>query len=176
MTRSELNKQIGVLVHAKLKLDEDIYRQIVYSIDNNSGGFVRNCDDETANLVLIHLQRLADKKYSTHEVNKQSDQEKFVARLMDYLKWNWSNTSQFIFKITGKHHTSKCSTTELSKVIRGMVAIIDKDIECGKIVLHGETKMKYYRYTKNHRTKSTEADPSTLPTESVGIAQDDATI
>jgi len=152
MMRSELNKQIGILVHAKLKLNEDDYRTIVHSIDNNSGGFVRNCDDESANLVLIHLQQLVEKKHSTHETKKLSDQENFVARLMDYLSWNWSNTSKFIFKITGKHHTSKCSTSELSKVIRGMVAIIDKDIASGKIVLTGETKMKYYRYTKNHRT------------------------
>jgi hypothetical protein len=151
MTRSELNKQIGVLVHAKLKLDEDVYRQIVYSIDNNSGGFVRNCNDDYANLVLIHLQRLADRKFSTREVNKQNDQEKFIARLMDYLKWNWKDTAHFMMKIVKKTHTSKCNAAELSKVIRGMVAIIDKDIEAGKIILHGETRIKYYRYTKNHR-------------------------
>jgi hypothetical protein len=156
MTRSEINKRIGVIVHATLKLNEDHYRTIVHSIDNNSGGFVRNCDDETANLVLIHLQQLVEKKFSKHEVIKQNDQEKFIARLMDYLKWNWNNTSQFIFKITGKHHSSKCSTDELSKVIRGMVAIIDKDIDAGKIILSGETKMKYYRYTKNHRPQQNE--------------------
>jgi hypothetical protein len=154
MTRPELNKKIGVLVHAKLKLNEDVYRQIVYNIDQNSAGFVRNCDDEHANLVLLHLQQLIDKKQSHKEIKKQSDQERFIARLMDHLNWRWSNTSQFMMKIVKKSHTSKCSASELSKVIRGMIAIIDKDIESGKIVM-SQSELSQYRYkTHFHRRHS----------------------
>jgi hypothetical protein len=154
MERSELNKKIGVLVHAKLKLNEDVYRQIVYNIDQNSGGFVRNCDDEHANLVLLHLQHLVDKTKSHKEINKQSDQERFIARLMDHLNWRWSNTAQFMIRLVKKSHTSKCSASELSKVIRGMIAIIDKDIESGKIVM-SDSELKEYRYkTHFHRRQS----------------------
>jgi len=163
MTRTELNKKVGVLVHVKLKgvLSEDDYRTIVHSIDNKSGGFLRNCDDEHANLVLLHLQQLVDRKHSVKEVIKQSDQEKFIARLMEYLNWRWTDTSSFIRRVTGKHHTSKCDTAELSKVIRGMIAIIDKDIAAGKITLSGEIKTKYYRYTKSYRTPAN----AEMPTE-----------
>ena len=148
MTRTEINKKIGVLVHAKLKLAEDDYRQIVYNIDSNSGGFVRNCDDEHANLVLLSLQQLHDKKSTSREEKKNDRQEAIIARLMDHLKWNWGNTAQFIFKICKKHHTSKCTSGELSKVIRGMIAIIDKDIASGKLVL-SESQLKEYRF-KTH--------------------------
>lgn len=169
MTRNELNKKVGLLVHVKLKgvMSEDDYRNIVHSIDNNSGGFLRNCDDEHANLVLLHLQHLADRKHSTKEVIKQNDQEKFIARLMEYLNWRWSDTSTFLRRITGKHHTSKCTTSELSKAIRGMIAIIDKDVAAGKITLTGETKMKYYRYTQHYRTPANAEMPTEKQKEGV---------
>lgn len=154
MNRSELNKKIGALVHGKLKLDEEIYRQIVYSIDPKSGGFVRNCDDEHANLVLLSLERLIEKKSTPREHKKNEQQIKFIARLMDFLKWEWRSTSLFILRIVGKSHTSKCTAAELSKVIRGMIAIIDSNIESGKLVL-SPAKLKEYRFkTHFHRVQN----------------------
>ena len=164
MTRTEINRKIGVLVHAVLKLDEEYYRQIVNSIDPASGGYVRNIkDEEAANIVLLHLQQLADKRPSTHEEKKHERQENFIPVLMELLGWNWSNVSSFIYKVTQKHHhTSKCDTKQLSDVIRGMIAIIDHDIEKGKLVLTEERKKKYHLYTKNHRLQNkaaTELNP-----------------
>jgi hypothetical protein len=154
MTRAETNKRIGYLVHAKLRLAEEDYRQIVYNIDQKSGGFVRNCDDESANLVLLSLERLVEKKSSVREQKKNDQQHRFIARLMDYLHWHWSDTASFLAKITGKHHTSQCTSGELSKVIRGMISIIDKDIDAGKIIFTPE-KLKEYRYkTHFHRINS----------------------
>ncbi|MBI2427506.1 MAG: hypothetical protein HYV29_01665 [Ignavibacteriales bacterium] len=159
MIRSQINKEIGFLAHGKLKLADDVYRTIVRSIAPESGGFVRNIkDDETANLVLLHLRNLADKKKnpSTREQKKNDAQERFIARLMDHLKWKWSDTSSFMLKIVKKSHTSKCDTTELSKVIRGMISIIDKDIDAGKIRM-SDAELKEYRYkTHFHRKQKSE--------------------
>ncbi len=155
MTRTEINKEIGFLAHGKLKLHKEDYRTIVHSIAPESGGFVRNIkDDETANLVLLHLRNLADKKNnpSSKEQKRNDAQERFIARLMDHLNWKWSNTASFIKKITGKTHTSKCNSSELSKVIRGMIDIIDQDIATGKIVM-SDAELKEYKYkTHFHRT------------------------
>lgn len=157
MTRTQINKEIGFLAHGKLKLHEEDYRTIVHSIAPESGGFVRNIqDDETANLVLIHLRNLADKRSnpSVKEQKKNEAQERFIARLMDHLNWKWSDTSSFMMKIVKKSHTSKCDTTELSKVIRGMIDIIDQDIAKGKIVM-SEAELKEYRYkTHFHRSNN----------------------
>ena len=127
MTRSDLNRKIGYYRHVILKLDEDIYRQIVRNIDNKSGGYVRNCGLEEANLVLLTLKNLAEKRTATREIKEHSRQENFIPVLMEYLNWKWGDTASFIYKVTGKHHhTSKCDTMQLSKVIRGMISIIDQ--------------------------------------------------
>lgn len=157
MTRSQINKEIGYLAHGKLKLHEDDYRTIVSSISPESGGYVRNIkDDETVNLVLLHLRQLAAKKKypSAREQKKNEAQERFIARLMNHLKWKWSDTSSFMMKIVKKSHTSKCDSSELSKVIRGMISIIDQDIAAGKIRM-SEAELKEYRYkTHFHRRHS----------------------
>lgn len=157
MTRAEINKEIGYLAHGKLRMAEDDYRTLVYSIDKSSGGFVRNIkDDETANLVLVALRNMVDKKINpTEKQQARNDaQVKFIARLMDFLKWEWRSTSLFILRIVGKSHTSKCTAAELSKVIRGMIAIIDSNIESGKLVL-SPAKLKEYRFkTHFHRVQN----------------------
>lgn len=163
MTRTQINKEIGFLAHGKLKLADEDYRTIVRSICEESGGFVRNIkDDETANLVLLHLRGLVDKRSnpSVKEQKKQSDQERFIARLMDHLGWTWSDTSRYMMDKVKKSHTSKCSTEELSKVIRGMIATIDHHIEKGKITM-SDAELKEYRYkTHFHRRNSQQIERS----------------
>lgn len=153
MDRKELNKKIGRLVHATLRLDEEMYRQIVFNVDSKSGGFVRNCDDEHANLVLLTLQNMAERRTSPKEVQQHSDQERFIARLMDHLNWRWSDTASFMMRIVKKSHTSKCTPGELSKVIRGMIAIIDQDIAHGKITMT-QTELKQYRFKTRHQRRT----------------------
>ena len=151
MTRKELNRKIGALAFGRLKLSEDIYRQIVVSIDSKSEGHVTKCDDESANLVLIALRRLAEKTPA-----KNVKQQRFIARLMDHLKWNWKQTAAFCKKQTGKHSTRDCTALELTKIVNGMVAIIDGNIGDGTPELSPAQLSEYKRYTKRNRKTEVE--------------------
>jgi hypothetical protein len=148
-SRTELNRKIGALAFGRLRLNEEDYREIVASIDPKSDGHVTQCDDDHANLVLIALRRLA----VTHPP-KQTDtrQNKFIARLMQHLNWNWKNTADFCKHQTGKDSTRSCSSAELTKIVNGMIAIIDHDIAGGKLVLSPAALAEYRRHTQHHRT------------------------
>jgi hypothetical protein len=84
-------------------------------------------------------------------IKKNPQQQKFIARLMEYLKWDWAATADFCMKVTGKRTTKACNAAELSKIIRGMIAIIDHDITKGKIVLNHTERFNYDHYSKLHR-------------------------
>lgn len=157
MTRAEINKEIGFLAHGKLRMAEDDYRTLVYSIDKSSGGFVRNIkDDETANLVLVALRNMVDKKINPTEKQqaRNANKEAMIAKLMDHLNWKWSNTSSFMMKIVKKNHTSKCSGEELHKVIRGMISIIDKNLRDGTLQWSEAKKKEYYYKTHSARKQN----------------------
>lgn len=160
MDRKELNRKIGALAFGKLHLAEDDYRTIVASIDPKSGGHVTSCDDEHANLVLIALRRIAEKNPPQQKNVKQHN---FIARLMDHLKWNWKNTADFCRHQTGKNSTRACTAFELTKIINGMISIIDHDIAVGKLQLSPQQLKDYQRHTKRHRR----VDMSTLQEEHV---------
>jgi len=148
MQRTQLNRQIGALAFGRLHLDESFYRQIVVSIDPKSEGHVTRCDDESANLVLLALRRLADKSPSAQ---KNPKQHRFIARLMEYLNWNWIQTAAFCERQTGKKTTHSCNAAELTKIINGMVAIIDANIAVGKLQLSPQQLSEYRKHTKKHR-------------------------
>jgi hypothetical protein len=155
MLRKELNKKIGALAFGRLRLSEDIYRQIVVSIDPKSEGHVTRCDDESANLVLIALRRFAEKNPL---VQTNVKQHRFIARLMDYLRWNWQDTAVFCHRQTGKKSTRECTAVELTKIVNGMVAIIDGNIASGKLQLSPTELEEYHRHTKkNRQTKSAQS-------------------
>ncbi len=148
MIRSELNRSIGALAYGRLKLDEETYRTLVASIDPKSEGHVTRCDDEHANLVLLTLRQIA----SNNPVGqKNARQHKFIARLMDHLKWNWTDTAKFCHRQTGKKTTRACNAFELTKIVNGMIALIDRDIASGKLQLSPEQLSAYERHTKRHR-------------------------
>lgn len=160
MDRKELNRKIGALAHGRLKLEGEMYRTIVASIDPKSEGHVTRCDDEHANLVLIALRRIAEKNPPEQ---KNVKQHKFIARLMDHLNWKWKNTADFCKHQTGKNSTRACNALELSKIINGMIAIIDQDIASGKLQLSPKQLEDYQRHTKRHR----HMEPSTKQKETV---------
>lgn len=147
--RKQRNHEIRALAHGTLGLDEDTYRSVVESITGKR--HVTQCDDEEANLIYIALKRMKDNQGAGPRIEKNGRQQKFIARLMDYLKWDWSATAAFCEKVTGKRSTKACNAAELSKVIRGMIAIIDHDLEQGKILLTHTQKFDYQRYTTLHR-------------------------
>ena len=117
---------------------------------------------KSANLVLIALRRLAEKT-----PQKNVKQQKFIARLMDHLNWNWNQTAAFCKKQTGKNSTRDCTALELTKVINGMVAIIDGNIAAGTLQLSPAQLSEYQRYTKkNRQTKSAQSEQSAICAES----------
>src|ERR1043166_7369196 len=103
MTRKELNHNIRALAHGRLGLDEETYRMVVESVTGKRR--ISQCDDEEANLVMLALRKMQDNQGSTAAVKKNPDQHRFIARLMEYLKWDWGNTAGFCEKITGKKST-----------------------------------------------------------------------
>jgi hypothetical protein len=147
--RRKLNHAIRSLAHGILSLDEDSYRSIVESVTGRRR--ITECDDEEANLVYLALKRMRDNTGVGSPVKKNVQQQKFIARLMDHLKWDWSATAEFCFKVTGKRSTKGCNAAELSKVIRGMIAIIDHDLAKGRIVFSHTERFNYDHYTKLHR-------------------------
>jgi len=146
--RKRLNRRIGYLRNAVLKLDEETYRTIVSSIDEKSGGYLRNCDDEHANLILLTLQRLTAQSNNDRRSGSQDAQRK-IAKLGYLLGWSWRDIARFCEKETGKSSTRSCSSKELTKVINGMIAVIDYQLEKGILRLSPETLKQYYRYTKH---------------------------
>jgi hypothetical protein len=149
MTLKQLNHKVRALAHGTLGLTEDEYRTIVAAVDPRSDGHITHCGDEEANLVLLQLRRMLD--VSGRRGSRARSQEKMIARLMEYLRWNWQDTAHFCYKIT-KHRTTRlCNAAELSKVIRGLVAIIDHDLELGKITMTEVERVEYERHVKHHR-------------------------
>ena len=151
MTRAELIKTIHVQKR-DLSLDEDNYRLILESISGKRS--CANMDDEHLNLVSLALSKMLDNRGTSPGTRKNPNQQGFIARLMDYLHWDWSNTASFCLKLTGKKSTRACSAGELSKIIRGMIAIIDQDIERGKLSLSHTQRFEFERHVKHLRPKS----------------------
>lgn len=149
MTRKQLNHNIRALAHGTLGLTEDEYRTIAAAVDPRSEGHITKCDDEHANLVYMRLKKMASTSQS--QTHAQERQHRMIARLMEYLRWTWGDTASFCLRVTGHRTTKQCSAAELSKVIRGMVSIIDQDVEKGKIQLTHTEKFEYERHVKHHR-------------------------
>lgn len=149
--RKNLNHRVRKLVHGMLGLDLETYRTIVVSIDEKSEGHITRCDDEHANLVLLQLQAMLDRRPQPATTVRNGRQQRQIARLMQYLHWDWTVTAKFCHHQTGKKSTRLCDAKELSKVILGMVRIIDADIEKGKIKLSPQELAEYQKYTKWHR-------------------------
>lgn len=163
--RKRLNQRIGALAFGRLKLDKETYRSIVAAIDEKSDGHLTRCDDENANLVLLALERMLSggAMPATSVTLKNQRQQKFIARLMDYLGWTWKDTARFCLHQTGKSTTRACDAKDLSKIVIGMIRIIDERIERGQIMLTPEQLAEYHRHTKLDRPAN---QPKEVPCQS----------
>lgn len=152
--RRRLNHRIRALAHGQCALTEAQYRLIVHAITDRD--HITDCTDEQAGLVLAQLQMLAtQKRVARREVNWR--QQHLIARLMGYLNWSWDNTAHFVGREVGKNDTRDCTASELATVVRGMVAIIDRDIDLGTLVLSPEQLRDYFRHTRHHRKEEIHA-------------------
>jgi hypothetical protein len=151
MNRTELNRKIRAIAHGVLHLDEESYRQVVLNVDFNSQGHITRCDIEHANLVLLVLRRMVEKRKIRRDSTSFPSnfrQHKFIARLMQYLGWTWKDTAAFCLRQTGKRSTKACTAAELSKVILGLIGIINGKIEKGEITLSEAEMFAYRKHTK----------------------------
>ncbi len=157
--RKKLNQRVGALAFGRLKLDEETYRMIVASIDEKSEGHLTRCSDENAGLILLALERMAaGGKDATSVIVKNPRQHRFIARLMDYLGWTWKDTARFCFHQTGKHSTKACDAKDLSKIVLGMIRIIDDRIEKGVIRLSADELAEYHHHTRLERTRNSKPE------------------
>jgi phage gp16-like protein len=136
-----------------LALDDEIYHVILDSVAGKTS--CKDIGDEDLKLAMLALERMvAGGKDGTSVTKKNVRQHRFIARLMDYLGWTWKQTARFCHHQTGKRSTRSCDAGELSKIIIGMIRIIDEDVEKGRLKLTETQMADYQRYTKLHRQGS----------------------
>jgi phage gp16-like protein len=153
VTRRRLNHKVRALAHGTLGLDEETYRTVVESVTGKR--HVTECNDEEANLVLLALRRMkGSRKERSGGGNSNGQQQRFIARLMDHLHWTWQDTAGFCERVVKKKSTRQCDAAELSKIIRGMIAIIDQDVTKGKIQMSHTERFEYEQHVKHYRQKS----------------------
>lgn len=146
VARRRLNHQVRALANGRLGLDEDTYRAIVESVDPRSGGHITRCDDEHAGLVLLQLRQMVE-RHRFGDQKKNDREQRKIARLMQYLSWTWKTTAEFCERQTGKRSTRLCDAKELSKIINGMVAIIEEDIRSGRLQLTPAERAEFAKHT-----------------------------
>jgi len=150
MIRSALIKRIHVLKRV-LNLDDETYRSILSSISNGKTS-CKEIDLEYLNLVYIALERLAQKMIQSR-VTRNDRLQKKIAKLGYLLGWNWQAIANFIKRETlGKHiSTRSCSTLELTKVINGMLSIINDRLASGELKLSEKDLKDFLKYTQTHK-------------------------
>ena len=148
--RAGLIKRIHVLKR-ELSFDDETYRTVLHSISGK-----RSCseiDDEYLDLVCKTLESQFKKTQQTL-VRQNIRLQRKIAKLGYILKWGWPDIAGFCFKETGKRSTRSCDTTELNKIVNGMVAVIDNHLEKGSIVLSSSQLSDYLRHTHKRRIKN----------------------
>jgi len=146
VTRNKLIQRIHVLKR-DLGLDDDTYRTVLDSVAGKAS--CRDLEDEDLNLVLLALEKMSRGTNGATSVTLRNQrQHRFLARLMQYLNWDWKATARFCLHQTGRRSTRSCNAGELSKVIIGMIRLIDQDIDQRRLILTDDQLSEYHRYTK----------------------------
>lgn len=166
MTRKQLNHYIRKFAHGTLGFDEEQYRSVIRDVTDTKE-HITHCTDEEAQLVLTALQRFHEGRLnvpgrpptrngaparSTGVRSGGERQHSIIPRLMSLLRWDWSDTARFCYRVTRKRDTRSCDTKELSKVIAGMVQIVERDIRVGKLTLAAEDLQKFRMHTQRYRS------------------------
>jgi hypothetical protein len=149
MTRKELNHNIRALAHGILGLDEDTYRIIVENLTGKR--HITQCDDEEANLVYLALKKMRDNQGTYRRRKTNPDQHRMIAKLGYILKWTWEDIAHFCLREVKKNSTRSCNASELSKVIRGMIGVIDYKLQHKLLEMNHTERFNYLQFTKHHR-------------------------
>jgi hypothetical protein len=174
VSRKQLNHNIRAFAHGTLKLDEETYRDVIRSVTTNKE-HITDCTMQEAELVLMALRRFRggqlggrQRGNGTGTAGINEPQHNVITHLMEYLNWNWGHTAKFCKRITGKSNTRLCSAAELVKLTQGMIAIVNQNIESGRLRLSPDELAKYRLHTQPHRfTKSEISNPKSQITPEV---------
>jgi len=167
MNRNRIIARIHALKR-NLRLDDEIYHVILGSIAGKTS--CRDLGDEELNLAMLAFERMASSGGAigaTSLVKVNQKQHRRIAKLGYILGWTWKDLAGFCKRQTGKRSTRACSATELNKIINGLVAVIDGDIEKGRLKLSPEKFEEYRRYTKTQRRMTDE--PICKHERSIGV-------
>jgi hypothetical protein len=175
MTRSQFNHRIRALAHGSCGLDEENYRTVVESVTGKR--HITQCDDEEANLVFLALKKMRDNVGRASSSTINPDQHRMIAKLGYILKWDWNDIAHFTAREVHKQSTKACNAAELSKVIRGMIGVIDYKLKCGMIGMDETQRFNYERHARRHRNgnglgaeaRRAQAAASNLPSQPKGV-------
>jgi phage gp16-like protein len=150
MDRNSIIKRIHVLKR-DLDLDEDTYGDVLGAISDGRTSCVQ-LDEEELNLVRIALERqLAGRQSGTSTTRKNAKQQDRIAKLGFLLQWSWRDIAGFCEKQTGKRSTRSCNASQLTKVINGMVQVINDKLAAGTLTLPHSDLQKFLDLTQSHR-------------------------
>ncbi len=159
MTRNGYIKQIHTIAYRDLRLDEEQYREVVR---NASSCGKESCGDlslQDLELVLVAFRRLQRTLKPGAAVNAHVPsapgrgnlaQHRMIARLMDLLGWDWSQTAKLCKRLTGHNNTRRCNAAELRALITAMVAMIEQNQASGKRTLPESELTAFRLHTRRH--------------------------
>ena len=149
--RAQLIKRIHTVAYSELKLDEATYRTIVLAANDRDKTSCSDLYDRELELVLATLRRLSGGRAAASAVPNES-QHKMIAKLMDLLGWNWSQTAKLCKRLTGWDNTKKCSAAELRIVLTAMINIVEQNHASGKRGLSHTELFEFRRHTRRERS------------------------
>ena len=148
MGRNDLIKRIHCLKR-DLMLDDDSYREILQSIAGKDS--CAQIDDEYLNLIKQQMEAMLQRmRLGSSLTLKNQNEHRKIAKLGYLLNWNWHDIAGFCFKETGKKSTQQCDSSELSKIINGLVALIQDGLAKGTVKLAHPDLQAFLKYTQSH--------------------------
>lgn len=143
--RATLVKRIHSVACGQLKLDEGTYRTILLAANDQGKTSCNDLTDHELELVLVALRRLSGSRAAAWS---NEPQHKMIPHLMEYLGWDWQQTSKLCRRITGWDTTRKCSAAELRKVVLAMIAMVEQNHASGKRLLSHTELFEFRRHTR----------------------------
>ena len=159
MERKALIGKVHAIAFGELKLDRETYEIVVEGATGaRSVKDLPSTEIEKVLVALRRFQRTGTGRPPTRGArtgqHQNVPQHKKIARLMDYLRWNWTATAKMCNRITGKSDTRDCDAIELRKLILAMIQMVDQNIESGKLVLTPQQTAEFRFYSQLHKKEA----------------------
>lgn len=158
MTRNGYIKQIHTIAYRDLRLDEEQYREVVRNASSSGSDSCADLSMQDLELVLVAFRRLQRTLKPGAAVNAHVPsapgrgnlaQHRMIARLMDLLGWDWTQTAKLCKRLTGHRNTRQCTAMELRTLITAMIAMIEQNHESGRRPLTEGELVTFHHYTRH---------------------------